>query len=147
MEAEADTEAASLDGMPEAALLSSSDMVGMSVGVEGMEVQAERNNVITVKRLIIRSMPGLDSVPVRARRTLALLDQRRSARYVFIFFILTLRLSVGFTVFCDQTVLQGHDAVGITNDAWVVRGKDEGRARFLIQFRHDIHDLFAVLGI
>jgi len=50
-------------------------------------------------------------------------------------------------IFNDLAIPQCNNPVGILDDTRVMRGKDESNTGFLVQLFHDLHDLFAILGI
>ena len=106
MDAEADTESLSLDWVSEEELLPPSDTVGIGVGLDAMEAQAERSSTVklTIKSVFVNRVLRLCS-PAPVLTYGVSIGSLRSARAVIIFFILKLRLSVGIAVFGDDTVL------------------------------------------
>ena len=59
---------------------------------------------------------------------------------------MTFRLAFALS-FNDETILQCDDAFGITDDARVMGGKHKGHTSLFVETLHNVHDLFAVLGI
>src|SRR5690242_15636722 len=57
---------------------------------------------------------GVEAVAAQAERNNAITNMT-----IYVFFILVLRLSVGFAVLCDDTVLKGNHSIGITDHAWI----------------------------
>src|SRR5512139_929687 len=120
--AEAETELASPEGtlVPEVFVpLLPIDMVGIAV-----------------------AWPEGEQAPSRTANTTRI----NHACFILCFLLANDCLADPFVTF-DQSIVQCDHAPGIADDARVVGGEDERDAGFLIQTLHDVHHLFAVLGI
>src|SRR5258708_11553175 len=58
-----------------------------------------------------------------------------------------IRVSLYGGFFFDQAVVEGNDPPGVSDDTWIMGGKDIRDAGLFIESLHDLHDLPAVCSI